>query len=496
MHKRLILLYFIIVPFILKAQVIDVSTLDTLALELNIPNCSTITTFSGKSFNNLRKITFNGIDNLPPSSFRGLPNLEEVVFNGDNFIIGGAQFFDLPKLKKVVFNGNTFLMNGSGMVGRCPLFEDFEMNGLFTLSEIWDPIDSPQFNGYSGNFLMLYNGNSKLIQATSALEAAKNKKNVEAFSKQLGQATDILENYKDNLKSSRNLMYFHPYLIEYAIAFGTDTTAYASAYRKARMDEYFWSDLEVLQNSSVYTPDTLNYNFSYASPNDTLLEISRRRFNLDSIAGNGSDISRMINLMYWVHNNIRHDGSSYNPEVIWTLPELYDICKQDNRGVNCRMLAIALSEALLAEGIPSRYLTCQSKKYDTDSDCHVICVAWSTSLNKWVWLDPTFAAYVTDENGLMLHPGEVRQRIIDGTPLYINDDANWNNEEPYSKEEYLDGYMVKNLYYITANLINKASPEGYPYDQNATYVTLAPVVHTYKGSQFITSDNNKFWIAP
>ncbi len=107
------------------------------------------------------------------------------------------------------------------------------------------------------------------------------------------------------------------------------------------------------------------------------------------------------------------------------------------------MMAIMLTEALLAEGIPARYLTCQSKDYDTDSDCHVICVAWSESLNKWVWADPTFAAFVTDKNGLMLHPGEVRQHLMDNEQLLLNEDANWNHEELLSKEDYLDYYMAK-----------------------------------------------------
>ena len=87
------------------------------------------------------------------------------------------------------------------------------------MSEIWDVSDAPSFNGYSGEFAILYNGNSESIKASLASEAAQNK----------------------------------------------------------------------------------DYSFSYASPADALPEESRRWFNLDSIAGNGYDISRMKN----VHDNIR-----------------------------------------------------------------------------------------------------------------------------------------------------------------------------------------------
>ena len=145
--------------------------------------------------------------------------------------------------------------------------------------------------------------------------------------------------------------------------------------------------------------------------------MSRERFNLDSIAGSGDDISRIKNLLYWVHNNITHDGSNGYPPGPINLRNTYDTARRDSCGYNCRALAISLTEALLAEGIPARYITCLPKAWNTDNDCHVICVAWSESLGKWIWVDPTFAAYVTDENGLLLDPGEVRYRLRKDLPV-------------------------------------------------------------------------------
>lgn len=50
--------------------------------------------------------------------------------------------------------------------------------------------------------------------------------------------------------------------------------------------------------------------FRYAEPSDRMLRITCKKFNLDKIAGKGDDISRMKNLLYWVHDNIEHDGSN------------------------------------------------------------------------------------------------------------------------------------------------------------------------------------------
>ena len=231
-----------------------------------------------------------------------------------------------------------------------------------------------------------------------------------------------------------------------------------------RAMEYAWNlgddvktDVEILKESPAYQRDTIQKpKFRYADPSDSLLRLSRECFNLDSIAGNGNDISRIKNLLYWVHNNITHDGSNGLPSGSFNLRNTFDSSKRDSCGYNCRALAICLTEALLAEGIPARYVTCESKKWDSDNDCHVICVAWSESLGKWIWVDPTFAAYITDENGLLLHPGEVRYRLQHDMPLILNADANWNNSVPETKEEYLDEYMAKNLYIMSSNMLNQA----------------------------------------
>ena len=74
-------------------------------------------------------------------------------------------------------------------------------------------------------------------------------------------------------------------------------------------------NLKFLKESSDYedSDSVMTIGFHYANPTDNLLLLSRERFNLDSIAGSGDDISRIKNLLYWVHNNITHDGSNGFP---------------------------------------------------------------------------------------------------------------------------------------------------------------------------------------
>ena len=203
----------------------------------------------------------------------------------------------------------------------------------------------------------------------------------------------------------------------------------------------------------VYIPQV-----TYANPNDENLVKLRNYFNLDSIAGSGDELSKLKNRLYLVHDNMPHKGSS-NYEGGKNAYDIYTYCRDNKTGVKCRMLAITLNEMYLAMGWKSRYVTCLSENADFD-DCHVINAVYSQTLNKWIWMDPTFAAYVCDENGNLLSIDEVRQRLIDDEPLVLNEDANWNHKNQMNVDYYLKSYMTKNLYQLeipTAYYFNQES---------------------------------------
>lgn len=113
-----------------------------------------------------------------------------------------------------------------------------------------------------------------------------------------------------------------------------------------------------------------------------------------------------------------------------------------------------------------------------------------------MWVDPTFAAYVTDENGLMLHPGEVRYRLQNDLPLVLNEDANWNHRQPQTKENYLDEYMAKNLYIISSNLLQQSEPEGKTSHPKGKVCALVPANFYYNNTHYVISDDKIFWAAP
>ena len=201
--------------------------------------------------------------------------------------------------------------------------------------------------------------------------------------------------------------------------------------------------LFVLKSSGVYREEDTDSlpQFSYQSAEDVRLQMVRELFHLDSVAGQGSELSKIINILNYIHNTIRHDGNNY-ALCEFDAIDFYNYHKATGKGINCRHLAIALNEMYLSMGIPSRYVTCLPKDPD-DPDCHVINTVWSSELQKWIWIDPTFNAFVTDEKGVMLGIAEVRERLIDGRPLVLNRDANWNNESKQTKEYYLENSIYQ-----------------------------------------------------
>lgn len=267
---------------------------------------------------------------------------------------------------------------------------------------------------------------------------------------------------------------------------------------KAWLDKIKDYDFTVtLQNAAPYNNaeavDSLT--FVYAAPDSGRLPELRAKLKLDSVAGNGDELSKIKNLTTFVHNYIHHNGSKGNPSPANGLAYA-DSCANGRGTLNCRGMAMLLNECLLSMGIPSRYITCYPKVME--NDCHVINAVWSSQLGKWIWMDPSFNAWVTDENGNLLGLGEVRERLISGTPLVVNPEANHYNSD-VDKEWYLDYYMTKNLYAMEANCYNGFGSEDsslHPYNKRK-YVVLVPEGFKPDYTKtFRTSNSDWFWQTP
>lgn len=235
---------------------------------------------------------------------------------------------------------------------------------------------------------------------------------------------------------------------------------------------------------------------TYAKADDPDLVRVRQYFRLDSLATAGDELATIKNILTYIHNRIRHDGQYGNPAGGANAINYAEACKDGSRGLNCRGLATVLNECYLSLGIPSRVITCMPRIYI--NDCHVINAVYSSTLGKWLWIDPTNNAWVTDDKGNMLSIQEVRERLRTGQPVKVNEEANWNNKRKTETEDYLYNYMAKNLFFLdswTRYGFNTESDKEHP----VKYIFLQP-----KGCEsnlrtpqdLSVNDDKYFWQAP
>ena len=220
-----------------------------------------------------------------------------------------------------------------------------------------------------------------------------------------------------------------------------------------------------------------------------------RYFNVGEIAGSGDEESRMKNILMWVHDNFRYDGSKYY-EGERNAIALYEYYKETGNGINCRMMATAANELYLAAGFHSRFITCMPKD-SLDSECHVINAVWSPEKNKWIWMDPSFGAYVTDIEDNLLSIAEVRDNLIHGRLMKLNEGR--KVASGIRRSYYLERYMAKNLYWFGCDTYYGFNTEssGRP----TRNISLTPQGFTVWESQarwypYDTHNAGLFWQAP
>ena len=204
--------------------------------------------------------------------------------------------------------------------------------------------------------------------------------------------------------------------------------------------------LDVLRKAARYnySDDRAILKITYPPADNPVLKSIRQKFNLDSIAGFGNEISKILNLLHWVHNTFPHDGGKDVPDYKSRIVLMTSTISQ-HLTLDCGTLSTVLSDCYLAMGIKARRIICLPKD-STDFDCHSIVTVYSNSLKKWLWMDPTHEAYVMNEQDVLLGIAEVRERLINGKPLILNPDANWNHKISDTRENYLFSYMAKNLF--------------------------------------------------
>lgn len=180
--------------------------------------------------------------------------------------------------------------------------------------------------------------------------------------------------------------------------------------------------------------------FTYQVKNSSELVQLREKYRFETIAGDTDEINQLKNLTSWL--NSRHPHQNVAPPENCNAMAVLEQSNEKQIPMNCYVLATVLNEIFLSLGFQSRRVHCRS--YDAyDLDSHVVTAVYLKTLNKWVYFDPSWSCFVTDDSGDLLGLEEFRERLLKNLPVWVNGES---VETEWS--EFYKGYMAKNMFWF------------------------------------------------
>lgn len=233
-------------------------------------------------------------------------------------------------------------------------------------------------------------------------------------------------------------------------------------------------ELDELRQGKEYNMDQRQTfpDFTYQTADHPELVAIKEKYDLETVAGNGSDIEQAKRLLKWFHDEVPHNDAP-NIDTL-NAKSIIDSYRENKQAHGCYPLSIAMNEVFLSMGFKSRTVICFSGRYPSPEGGHVINSVFIPSLQKWIYMDPQDNAYVMDENNKLLSIAEVRQRLIYNQPLQLNKDANYHGKADDIKD-YLYTFMAKNLFRIICPLQSEFNSQTRTKGKLMQYVELLPV---------------------
>ncbi|MDR1231801.1 MAG: transglutaminase domain-containing protein [Spirochaetaceae bacterium] len=188
--------------------------------------------------------------------------------------------------------------------------------------------------------------------------------------------------------------------------------------------------------------------FDYSNEN---LSVLRTKYGLDAIAGTGGDLSKSLNILFWLCEHVCHNGDYDNHIPMNSLDLLeYAYDKNTEQALNCLNLSFILAECLLSIGVPARSVGIfPFSPYDADN--HVVTHVYIADIDKWIMLDPTWCAYFKDADGNILDAVELRDFLAEGREVFLNKEYAYNGDKLIANSASVwdyKRYLAKDLFYF------------------------------------------------
>ena len=270
--------------------------------------------------------------------------------------------------------------------------------------------------------------------------------------------------------------------------------------------------MALLKNHPVFSARATGYpvdvKYYYAEAMDDSLKKLRDMYDLETVAGQGSEIDQIINLMSWVYRLAEHA----NEPAIPTKRNAFSFIRMaqiEHKQINCYMKTVILNEVYLSMGFYSRHTHLLPHSHE-ERESHFITSVYSHTLDKWILMDPDFGVYVTDEKGNILGVMEIRRRLIAGEPLNtIHTDRSGFTEAWANLRNFIEGADYK--WFLSDFIFKIRCPRNSMFNQDSKpireFFELIPDGYqeellqepkmTNKGKKiFFINDEGLFWQKP
>lgn len=200
----------------------------------------------------------------------------------------------------------------------------------------------------------------------------------------------------------------------------------------------------------------------------------KSKYNLEEIAGKGSDFMRAKRLLHYLAPKLTHSSWYDNHIECNALRLLEYSLNNPEQGINCSNKSKILQECCLALGIYARRVFIMPfSPYDFDN--HVVAEIYDRTLEKWIMLDPTTDGYFIDDNKMPLSLLEMRHKFANAEFITFVLSKDSLKDIHRLREKYVEtnSYICKNLFYF---LVEKCSTFGAKGD----YLRFIPANYSIK----------------
>ncbi len=193
-----------------------------------------------------------------------------------------------------------------------------------------------------------------------------------------------------------------------------------------------------------------------------------KKYDLQNVAGSGTDLDRALNVMHWLTDNTYYLGVVYR----WRADNSVDILKNSfgkgfANGICCREKAIVLSDCLLAVGIKAYPILLVTGG-------HFVVHFYSNEREKWILLDPSFNCYFEYKSEI-LDIWELRSCLLRDEDVRIVDYSFNNTDE--CKDVYMKYFIKQSMTDIstwTDNSMDRRALKKYDWDSKKAFDTALP----------------------